>query len=128
MPQRCGSITRRETTIELLTGKDAGDQKVSRNATSPRGARRLLHEFVTARDHEPVDELGIPVRSLYLALALFAFLVSCIPLIFAFTPDGRELRHPAVIGVLVVGIAIAPTLVMLGRRWRHEFHEWASTS
>ncbi len=125
MPQRCGSITRRETTIELLTGKDAGDQKVSRNATSPRGARRLLHEFVTARDHEPVDELGIPVRSLYLALALFAFLVSCIPLIFAFTPDGRELRHPAVIGVLVVGIAIAPTLVMLGRRWRHEFHEWA---
>lgn len=111
--------------IHTFFSRDAGRHDALPRDEIANGSGDGLARFVDSRGDEPVDAFGIPQRVHFFAVAVFAFAVGFVPLLFAFTPGGEELRNPVVVGICLSGIAIAPLLMLLARRWRYREIEWA---
>ncbi|MBI5310843.1 MAG: GGDEF domain-containing protein [Actinobacteria bacterium] len=87
-------------------------------------AANTFSRFLATRDDERTDSVGVPNRVHYWLLALFAITVASGPIIFAFMPGGEELRNWVTLSLCIGGLALAPLIVVVGRRTGFRSDDW----
>lgn len=110
-----------------LTSREHSGETAARGdgrASPESGRRGVLARFITPRDGENIDAVGVPIRFHYRLLAIFAIGVAAAPLGFSLEPGGEEMRNPLTQTLCIGGLLYAPLILTVGKRNGYVFRNW----
>lgn len=89
-----------------------------------RAVAKWFAGFLATRDGERTDSVGVPNRVHFTLLAIFAVTVAAGPVFFAILGTSSELTNWVTLSLCLGGMALAPLIVIVGRRTAYRFDDW----